>query len=398
MFLEIFILALLGIFFGIFTGICPGIHINLVAAVLLSLSPFLLSYLSPLSLSCFIIAMSVTHSFLDTLPTIYLGAPDDKTVLGVLPGHRLLMQGRGYLAVKLSIIGAFSGLILSILFIPVFILIAKYIYPLIKNYIVYILIVIMIFMILREKNKKWAFTLFLIAGVFGILVFSIPNLKNPLFPMLSGLFGLSALLISYFDNTKIPEQKIDDNVDIDKKSIRTIFSSVIAAILVAFFPGLGPAQGSLIASQINGKNDNKSYLVLVGAVGTISVIFGLITFYTIGKARDGTIVTISKLLEINFSYLLILVFVLLFAGSIAVLLTLFFAKKFSGFISKINYKALIISIIIFILILTPILSGFTGMVVLLTAASIGFIAPLKNVSRSHAMGCLILPVIFYFLL
>jgi putative membrane protein len=398
MILEIILLSLLGISFGIITGITPGIHINLVAAVLLSLSPFLLTFLSPLSLCCFIIAMSVTHSFLDTLPTIYLGAPDDKTVLGVLPGHRLLMQGKGYLAVKLTIIGAFFGLIFAITFIPLFILVSKYIYPLIKEYIIYILIVIMIFMILREENKKWAFALFLIAGVFGILVFSIPNQKNPLFPMLSGLFGLSALLISYFDNTKIPEQKIDDSVAIDKKSIRTIFSSVIAAILVAFFPGLGPAQGSLIASQINGKNDNKSYLVLVGAVGTISVVFSLITFYTIGKARDGTIVTISKLIDINFNYLLILVFVLLFAGSIAVLLTLFFAKKFSNIIAKINYKALIISIIAFILILTPLLSGFTGIVILLTAASIGFIAPLKNVSRSHAMGCLILPVIFYFLL
>jgi len=53
----------------------------------------LMTYFDPVVLVVFIIAMSVTHTFLDALPAIFLGAPDADQVLNVLPGHRLLLQG-----------------------------------------------------------------------------------------------------------------------------------------------------------------------------------------------------------------------------------------------------------------------------------------------------------------
>ena len=93
MLLHILIAMCLGMFIGIFSGICPGIHINLVAATLLAVSPILLRYTNALSLVVFIIALAVTHSFLDSIPSIYLGAPDDENALAVLPGQRMLLQG-----------------------------------------------------------------------------------------------------------------------------------------------------------------------------------------------------------------------------------------------------------------------------------------------------------------
>ncbi|MBD3202901.1 hypothetical protein GF327_01295 [Candidatus Woesearchaeota archaeon] len=69
---------------------------------------------------------------------------------------------------------------------------------------------------------------------------------------------------------------------------------------------------------------------------------------TLGKAKDGTIVVISKLMEIDFNSFLILVIVLLVAGSVSVFLTLYFSKIFSKLIVKVNYKMLVVSIIIFI--------------------------------------------------
>ena len=90
--------------------------------------------------------------------------------------------------------------------------------------------------------------------------------------------------------------------------------------------------------------------------------------------------------------------VFLFAGSVSVFLTLKLAKIFSKFIVKVNYKLLVISIIMFIFGMSLFLNGFIGIIVLLTAAAIGLIAPLKGIGRNHAMGCLILPVILYFIL
>ncbi|MBD3202885.1 hypothetical protein GF327_01210 [Candidatus Woesearchaeota archaeon] len=119
---------------------------------------------------------------------------------------------------------------------------------------------------------------------------------------------------------------------------------------------------------------------------------------TLGKAKNGTIVVISKLLEIDKLKFYLLIVVFLIAGSVAVFLTLYFSKIFSRLIVKVNYKLLVISIIVFILLMSLFLNGWIGLIVLITSTSIGLIAPLKGIGRNHSMGCLILPVILYFLL
>src|SRR3989344_3219211 len=106
MILEVAIAVLIGIFGGIFSGLTPGIHTNLLATLLFSMSPFLLTYTSPLMLSVIIVSMAITHTFLNVLPAVYLGAPDSEgKILSVLPGHRMLLQGKGYEAVTLTVMG-----------------------------------------------------------------------------------------------------------------------------------------------------------------------------------------------------------------------------------------------------------------------------------------------------
>jgi TctA family transporter len=154
----------------------------------------------------------------------------------------------------------------------------------------------------------------------------------------------------------------------------------------------------VVASQTIRDMKDKTYLALVGAMGTMSVVFSLVTFYTLGKAKDGSIVVISKLLVLDSQKFLVLVLSMLIAGSISVFLVLFFAKIFSNLIEKVNYRLLVVSIMIFIFMMCMLLNGFIGILILLTAAAIGLIAPLKGIGRNHAMGCLILPVIMYLIL
>ena len=398
MLLQIIIAILLGIFIGIFTGICPGIHVNLVAATLIALSPLLLKFTMPLTLAVFIMALAVTHSFLDTIPSIYLGAPDDENALSVLPGQRMLLRGEGYQAVKITILGTYTGLILAICLIPLFILIANKLYPILKPYLLYALILITGYMIFREKNWLWSLLLFTLSGTLGALVFSVPNMKEPLFPLLSGLFGVSGLLLSYFENTKIPPQAITKEIRLKIRELaKVLLGSSVAVFFIQFFPGMGPSQGAVISSQLIRNIKDKGYLALVGAMGTMSVVFSLVTFYTLNKAKDGSIVAMSKLMQIDFNSFIIIVIAFLTAGSIAVFLTLWFAKQFSKLIVKVNYKLLVISIILFIIFMAFLLDGPRAFLILVTATAIGLIAPLKNIGRNHAMGCLLLPVIIYLL-
>lgn len=396
----ILIALILGIFAGIITGLIPGIHINLVSLLLVNLSGYLLLFTKGLVLGVFIIAMSVTHTFLDVIPSIFLGAPDSSTALAVLPGHRMLLEGRGYDAVKLTVIGSFFCLLFVIVIIPFLIPIVPIIYSFINPYIGLILIFVVIYMVLTEQKKLWGLLVFLLSGVLGLIVLNIPNFNQPLFSMLSGLFGTSVLLTSLASNVKIPNQKISKTIDIDKKDIlKSVSAGGFSGSLTALFPGLGAAQAAIIGMQLIGKKaGDYAFMILIGGVNTVNFIFSLVTFYTLQKARNGAVVALSEILKkINLNYLVVFLATVLIVGGIAVLLALNISKIFSKIITKINYQKVCISIIIFISVLAFYFSGLLGFFVLFVSTAIGLIPSLVGVKKSLAMGCLLLPVILYFI-
>jgi len=403
MFLEFLIAALLGILAGIFTGLIPGIHINLVSLLVVSLSVYLLDIFSFTALGVFIISMAITHTFLDILPAIFLGAPDADTALGVLPGHKLLLQGMGYEAVKLTVIGSLFSLILALFLFPLFIIIVPNIYKNIQPLIGFILLFIVAYMILIEKSlngKFWAFVVFSMAGILGIIALTMPNLKQPLFPLLSGLFGISMLIVSLSNKVEIPKQRITDTIKIPKfENIRALVAGTFSGSFVSFFPGLGPAQAAILGSQIMGKLGTYSFLILIGSINTVNMVVSLVSLYTINKARNGAVLAIRELLtSIDLNTLIIFLGTILFAGGIATFLALYLTRIFIKLVEKVNYSYLAISVIMLITILVFYFSSWMGLFILVVATAIGIIPNIVNVKRSHSMGCLMLPVILFFIL
>jgi putative membrane protein len=401
-FVNIVLAIAIGSAAGIITGITPGIHINLVAAFLLSISGVLMRYVDPLFIITIIVAMSIVHTFLDFIPSCFLGAPDESTIMAVMPAHKLLLEGRGFEAVKLATVGSFLGLLLTLMLLPFLLVAVPFIFSAVQDYIGILLLLIMAYMILKEqgaRKKFWSFFVFAISGVMGILVFS-TSLKDPLFPMLSGLFGMSMLLTSLTQKVKIPEQRISDELVISKRELgKSVFAGTISGTLVSIFPGMGPAQAAILGNRLVGKVQDHMYLVLVGAIGTVSMMLSLITLYTINKARNGSIVVVQKLFgQITLSNFLLLMSIALIAGSIGVLLTMYFTRIFSRMITKVNYTVLCGFVIILVTSLVFYFTGFLGSLVLSTATAIGIIPGVVNVGRNHAMGCLLLPIILYFLL
>ncbi|OYT41043.1 MAG: hypothetical protein B6U86_03165 [Candidatus Altiarchaeales archaeon ex4484_43] len=179
--LEFLALAILGCLLGVITGLTPGLHVNTIAILGLSIFPSL--SISPLEFAVVMVGMSVTHTFLDFIPAIFLGVPEEETALGILPTHQLLLQGRALDAVKLTALGSLFGLGFALLLLlPVLILIPM-IYPELRGFIVYVLIIAVIFLIIREKTKRgilWAISVFLISGYLGILMFDLRILSTRL--------------------------------------------------------------------------------------------------------------------------------------------------------------------------------------------------------------------------
>ena len=398
MFLGLIIAILLGASAGVITGLTPGLHINLVALILFSVSPILLGYTNVIAVASFIIAMSITHTFTDFISATYLGAPADDTALAVLPAHRLLLEGMGHEAVKLTVIGSLLCLILVTLLSPLLIFSVPVIFNSLKNYVGWILLAVVIFMILREEslNKKfWALVVVLLSGILGLVVFNMPNLKDPLLPMLSGLFGVSVLFLSLTQKVTLPIQRATEMVKLKMSdTVKALSSGVFSGSLVSIFPGLGPAQAAVVAGQIVGKMGTFGYLVMVGGINTVSMILSLITLFTIEKARNGSIIVVQQLLEkIDLNVLILFLAIALVAGGIAAFLTLYVSKIFSAIMNKVNYSILSILIIAFIGIMVLYFSGFIGFLILAVATFIGLIPNITEVSRSNSMACLLIPII-----
>ena len=399
MLFEILIAIILGCIAGIITGLIPGIHINLVSVLILSFSVSLLEITSPIIVSIFIISMAITHTFLDTIPAIFLGAPEADTALSILPGHKLLSEGRGYHAVILTLIGSLFSIILAIIFAPIIAIRINKIYPYLSKIMGHILIVTSIFLISKDsKSKYWAFIIFMLAGVLGIATLNFPNLENPLFPLLSGMFGTSGLIISLNQKVKIPAQIISE-LKIKKKTIsQAVGASFVAGSLCSFMPGLGPSQAAIIGSQLTKKMEREGFLILIGGLNTINIIMSFIALYILDKARNGAIITVSKIMgSFSLSNLILFLGVALVVAGIATFLTINLTKIFSKIMTKVNYTKLCISIIILIFGLTIFLSGKYGLLILTVSTALGIVPPLIGVGRNHLMGCLLLPVILYFI-
>ncbi len=402
MFLEIFAMVLIGVLFGIFTGLAPGIHVNLVALTVLALFPTLSSYGLPTeAIISFIISLGITHTFLDFLPGIFLGAPEDDTALSILPGHRLLLEGRGLEAVYLTVIGGVGVVLIAVLMMPLLLKVLPFIYNSIKLYIHWLLIAIVTVMIFTEKKMKklWALLVFALSGLLGVIVLNSMIIQpvQVFFPLFTGLFGISTLLISLKARTKIPKQDKTFGSVSKSLAISGIVKGFFSGLIVGLLPGVGSAQAGTLVQQITRKENTREFLISLGGINTANALFALLALYTIGRPRSGAAVVVGKIVgTFTFSHMLLLVATALIATGIAAVLTLKISKTFLHLVEKVPYEKLSKAVIAFLVLLTFVFTGFTGLLVLVVSTAIGLMTALSGVKRSLCMGVLILNVILFY--
>jgi putative membrane protein len=403
MMLDIIFLAIIGVFAGVITGLLPGWHPNAMAAVILSFSPVLLMFFSPHAVAVCIISTAITHTFLSFVPSVYLGAPDESsTVLSVLPGHRFLSKGKGYEAVYLTVVGGIGVILLSIVLFPLIFLLLPVLYANIKNYIAFILIVVLLLMVLTERGFKKinGLLVFALSGILGLIVFNSPIFSgsNILFPIFTGLFGVSTLIISYLSKFKIPKQRIE-KVSIPREtSFNGITKGFFSGLIVAILPGIGAAQAAVLVHQLTKKSNIKEFLISLGGINTVAALFSLMALYLIAKPRSGAAVAVERILgTFGFNDLLLLIATAVFASGIASIVTLKLTRCFSSFIQRFDYRKISLGIVTFLTILVLIFNGIYGLLLLFTSTAIGLLPPLLGVKRTHGMGVLMLPIMLWYL-
>jgi len=216
--------------------------------------------------------------------------------------------------------------------------------------------------------------------------------------MLSGFFGLSTLIISLKEKSFLPNQKIDEKLQISKISFIK-FSSLgsIFGLIVGFLPAVGISQAAIMAQTLAGANDPRSFLVTIGAISIANEVFSLNSLYLVNNPRSGTSVAIQRILpELNFSHFLLIISSILLSSSIVLIFLLYFVKKFHGVLLKINYSMLNVLVIIFLSSLVFIFTNFVGLLIFITCGAIGILAAELGIRRSHCMGCLLVPSMIFF--
>lgn len=227
----------------------------------------------------------------------------------------------------------------------------------------------------------------------------------------TGLFGVSILLYSLTQNSFIPPQNKANHFRINSTILRGIFAGGIAGSILGFLPGLGPAQGSLIAQELSGGGDsesnNEGFLAAISGVNTADTLFSLVMIYIIGNPRRGIAVYINNILQnFDLNHLIFFLFTALTAVSISLYLCLKLGDKVSKSVEEINYKKLtniIIIVMSFIVIMFSIWYKINLLFMLLTyltSLSMGLLPHYLGINKSNLMGVLILPaiVIYYSML
>lgn len=415
---------LAGIAAGAVAGLLPGVHVNNTSAILLGFTPAIVAAGVPaLYVAAAIISSTVAQSFLDIVPSIFLGAPDEATVMAVLPGHRMLLEGRGVEAIRLSAMGSALAIGISLLLIVPLSVFFKSLSAPMQAYMGLILLAISALVILsnkghgpfagsREKleSMAWAAAIFIMCGLLGVSAFGAEPMLVPLvmiaapsmlLPLLSGLFGAPTLLLSLRSSPQIPQQ-FKSSVSLPGGEVmKGAAVGTLAGALVSWFPAVSTGVATTITGMFSKKGDfdDRSYLVSVSGVNTANAIFSLVAFYVIAHPRSGAVAAAQTALggNIDFQTFMLLILVICATGALAYPLTIVIGGSAADIFSRLNYRLLNGSVLVFLAAMCLVMTGFLGLAVFILSAMVGLAPHLVDVRKTCLMGVLLVPCILYFI-
>ena len=410
---ELVIACFIGIMIGTTTGMIPGIHVNTAGAILFASSTFLLTFLSPEFLCVVMVAMSIAHALIEFVPSMLLGVPEEGTATSILPGHRMVLQGRAKEVIRIVCVGGFGAILVTILMLPIFAIFLPVLHDISKPFTGMILLFASIYLTYSLTSTRrdflWSLLLFILSGILGWTIFQTPISSGvTLMCIFSGLFGISTILFSLNDNSTLPHQNSFYDLNIDFNKFKSIFAGGITGAILGFLPGFGPAQGTVIAQAASGTSDSDddtvNFLLATSGLNISDCLFSLMAIYIIGNPRSGIAVYMSYLInEMSLNHLIIYIFASLLAVSISLVLALKLGDSFSKLMGGVDYKKLSIAVILLQIVILFIFIFYYGapigymLLALITSTAMGMLPHYLGIGKSHLMGVLIIPAIVIYM-
>jgi len=396
--IEIVIGVLLGVFLGTISGLVPGVHANTLAGILLGAQAVLLVLLGPLALAGTLFAALITHTFVECIPSTFLGIPDADTSLAVLPAHALCLEGNGEEAVRIAALGSACAIIIAV---PLSVLCFIFL-PALQPYFdwgIGILIVAVIgYMIVMSESPGWALAIFAVSGLLGTFAMrydflcwhTLGGTTAVLMPLLAGLFGISVLLVAA--QGRLPAQQFRGLRVENKTIVKSSVLGTLAGIAVGWLPGLSTATANgALASVIGYEKDRRAYILATSAANTANAFIGLAALYALSRTRNGVMVALAELPLPSMSELVVIG---VLAACLAYIITITLSRS-AGRLDGLNGRMLNRAVILFVVGLCILLTGPFGILILVLATVLGLVPHMINVSRVYCMGAIMVPVILY---
>ncbi|ADD07072.1 DUF112 family protein [Natrialba magadii ATCC 43099] len=395
--LQLLAWTLAGASLGSLSGLVPGLHANNFALLLAGIAASVPG--PPLFVGCAMLAAGVVHTFLNAVPAMALGVPDAEMAVTALPGHRLVLDGRGYEAIRLSALGSILAVLVAIpLAIPVTRAVTAF-YPTIRAHLPLVLAMVVVALVASEYTWRARFggvLSFTLAAALGVLTLDLSpdaplEAGGMLAPLFAGLFGAPVLIDAVF-GSGIPPQR-DGTIELPRWLVgATALAGALAGAVVGYIPGISAAIAAVaVLVLVPGNAGDRGYIVATSGVDTANTIFALFALVAIGQPRTGVMVAFENVnapLELP-----ILLGAVLLAGVCGFVLVIVVGERYLELVGRMAYWKISTAVLGLLLVLSYLFTGPLGIVVFVVAAAIGMVPVRLRARRVHLMGVLIGPLI-----
>ena len=305
----------------------------------------------------------------------------------------------------------------------------------------------------RVAGFMSATAFFLLAGFYGWGVFTLPA-QSPvgmpdaslLLPSLAGLFGIANLLDIYATTSHLPPQKEDWTLPPVRPLVVPCFWSGVAGASMGVLPGMTASQATVlvmggrnVAAKIQGKEgygmdwetrkltelsddelleiakaeaeggyegpqtkQDLEVIAILSAVNTAVTVMVLGFLYIIGRSRSGATLALKMMYPIETwssleptSDFIRLLALTLAAGLLAMPMMKYVGKGMLRLHAAIPLQQMVMGVILFVVALVWLTTGFVGIGVLIIGTLIGLLPPRIGIRRSHGMGIILVPIMIY---
>ncbi|MDS0280439.1 tripartite tricarboxylate transporter permease [Halomicroarcula sp. S1AR25-4] len=384
-----------GVCLGCASGLVPGLHANTLALLLAATAGQIPG--PRVYVGAAMLAAGVTHTFLDVVPALALGVPDPAMAAGALPGHRLVVEGRGREALRLSALGSAGAVLLAApLALPVTAVMTR-LYPVVSAHLSLVLAGIAALLVVTERGPRrrvGALVSLGSSGGLGLLFLDAPlsgvlPVADVLVPLFAGLFGAPVLLAA-IEGDGVPPQA-DPAVTTPRRTVATLATvGTLCGAVVGYLPGVSSAIAATLALGVTSTRGPRAFVVTTSGVNTATAVFALFALVTFGDPRTGVLVALDRAnVPLALPVLVTAVVVAAVAGA---LLVPWLGDRYLRTVGRLDPAWLSVSVLAALLVLSGVFAGHIGVAAFGAATLAGHVPPHFDCRRATLMGVLLVPL------